>query len=915
MDFIICSTCKGRGQTQRKKCPTCSNREIYAWFGGYLLFLDKIFDRPEIISDGLKKFFRTIARILLVLFGVWGLFILIKIVLDIPGIAVPGFIDEFLGKFYFLNLTPESLLLILWTSILTDCYLFYIIEKSRDEKKKNWPKSSRVEAQIPEDWKQAHRLPRRFKIDVADAFSEKSIKLVQKAWKLAYKLKHRQIEQIHLLAACLQISDIVLVVGRLGLDWSVLNDKIAKVLSRIERNKKSGKVFYSLEAQKVLLKAYGIAGEEKNFALSPLEILQSLAGFEGPVKEIFYDLEIGLDEIKNVCLWIRVYQELSKQENSFAGRARFKPKGPINRAYTAIATPHLDAHGQDLTQMARGGYLGVCMDREKEVEEIFRVLEGGRPGVVLVGSPGVGKTTIINGLARRMVTEDVPKIFQDKRLVSLSLASLIAGASQPGEVEQRLQLIMSELARSGNIILVIKDIHNMIGIRTTEGELDISEILAGILKRRLFLVLATSIPNEYRRLIEGQALEEVFQKVNIEEPDKNSTIQILEVQAASIESKERVYFSYKSLEQAVNLSSRYLHEQFLPEKAINLLKEVAIAVKNKKGKKSVIQAEDVAVLVSEKTKIPVTKITEKESAKLLNLEEQIHQRLIDQNEAVDMVASALRRARTELRSQKRPIVNLLFLGPTGVGKTELAKTVADVYFGDENRMIRLDMSEYQEKASINRLIGVPGGGQGGQLTEAARLNPSSLLLLDEIEKAHPDILNVFLQVMDDGRLTDALGRTIDFTNVILIGTSNAGSDFIHEEINKGTSVETITEILIQEKLKPYFRPEFLNRFDGVIVFKPLGRDEIRQITKLLLKKLTGQLEEKGIALKATDEAIDELATAGYDPSFGARPLNRVLQNRVSDVLAKLLLTGKIGRRDVVILEKGGEVRIEKAKEF
>ena len=311
-----------------------------------------------------------------------------------------------------------------------------------------------------------------------------------------------------------------------------------------------------------------------------------------------------------------------------------------------------------------------------------------------------------------------------------------------------------------------------------------------------------------------------------------------------------------------------------------------------------------AALVAEKTNIPVTKLTEKESTKLLNLEEQIHKRLIGQNEAVNMVAAALRRARTELRSQKKPIVNLLFLGPTGVGKTELAKTVTEVYFGKENRMIRLDMSEYQEKGSINRLIGVPGGEKGGLLTESVRLNPSSLLLLDEIEKAHPDILNVFLQVMDDGRLTDALGRTINFTNLIIICTSNAGTDFIQEEIVKGTSVEIITETLIQEKLKPYFRPEFLNRFDGIVVFKPLGMEEIKQITKLLLKKLIKQLEEKGIILKATDEAITELAKAGFDPAFGARPLRRTIQNQVSDVLAKLLLTKKIGRRDIVILEKG-----------
>ncbi|MBL7141762.1 AAA family ATPase [Patescibacteria group bacterium] len=915
MEYIICPNCQGSGFIDNKKCQTCSGQGLYAWFGGYLLFLDKVFDWVEIIGSKLKKLFKVIIRILLILFGLWGLLCLIKVIVGFPTVVVPEFLTKALSQIPYLNLEQKNLLLFFWFSVLFDCYLFYTIERSYQERKKIWPKSSRKAVSSPQSWEQAHHLSKSLKIDVANSFSKESIKLFQKSWALSHKLRHQQIEIIHVFAACLQISDVVLVINRLGLNWKALQSKVAKALIKTPATKLKRKISYSPEAQKAILKAYNLAGKRNRLALSPLEVLESLVSFEGPVKEILYDLEVGLAEIKNVCLWIDIYQELREKQHRFAGRARLKPKGPINRAYTAIATPYLDTHSQDLTQLARRGYLGVCMDREKEVREIFRVLEGGQSGVILVGQPGVGKTTIINGIARRMVTEDVPEILQDKRLVALSLPSLVAGASQSGEVEKRLQIILNEVAKSGNIILFIKDIHNMIGIRTTEGELDISEILASILKRGLFSVLATSIPKEYRRLIEGQALNEVFQKVSIEEPDKNATIQILEAQAAPIESRERVYFSYGALEKAVDLSTRYLHERFLPEKAINLLKEVAVKVKKERGKKSIIQAEEVAELVAEKTKIPVTKLTEKESVRLLNLEEQIHQRLIDQNEAVDMVSSALRRARTELRSLKRPIVNLLFLGPTGVGKTELAKTVAEVYFGHEDRMVRLDMSEYQGKGSINRLIGTPGGEKGGQLTEAVRLNPSALLLLDEIEKAHPDILNVFLQVMDDGRLTDAVGRTIDFTNIILIGTSNAGTDFIQDEIRKNTSVKIITEVLIREKLRPYFRPEFLNRFDGVVVFKPLGREEIKKITKLLLKKLTEQLEEKGIVLKVTDEAITELAEAGFDPAFGARPLRRVLQNQVNDVLAKFLLTGKVGRRDVVILEKDGQIRVEKAKKL
>ena len=344
--------------------------------------------------------------------------------------------------------------------------------------------------------------------------------------------------------------------------------------------------------------------------------------------------------------------------------------------------------------------------------------------------------------------------------------------------------------------------------------------------------------------------------------------------------------------------------------------EVAVRIGNQKGKGALITANDVAVTISEKTNIPLTEITKEESEKLLNLEQKIHERVVDQVEAVQMVAAALRRARAEMRDINRPIVNLLFLGPTGVGKTELAKTVAAVYFGDEKNMIRLDMSEYQEQSSINRLIGAPpgyaGSGGGGYLTEAVRKNPFSLVLLDEIEKAHPDIANIFLQVMDDGRLTDSSGRTVDFTNVILIGTSNAGTETIQNKMRQGVPVEQIRRELIDHELVSYFRPELLNRFDGIIVFKPLTIAEVEAIAKLMLREIKANLEQRGIGLKVTPQALAELAQAGFDPTFGARPLRRVIQQQVEDRLANYLLEGKINRRDTVVVEGGGNIRIDKA---
>jgi len=903
MDFIYCPTCHGQGRLNRRTCATCHGRGIYSWVGGYLLFWDKKFSRAEVAWLKLKKLINFLVNLFLFVFGLLGILALLRsIFTDL------AFLDQW---WRFFSQSKESLRFVFWLAVLTDCYLYFRLERLAEEKKKIWPKTTQSNFPVFTTWAEVHHLGHKFKINAADALSPNAKKLVIEAWLLADKLGHDEILPIHLFASALSIAQVSLAINRLGIAWVKLNQKVARVLAAVPKVSGLLDPKMSPKSKEALLQAYDFACETKSREVSPLQILQTLATQDGPVKDILYDLEIGLDEIKNVAVWVEVYEQLKREQTHFKGAARFKPKGGMNRAMTAIATPNLDAFSQDLTQIARAGYLGVCLDREKEYAEILRAIEGGRNSAVLVGQPGVGKTTIINGIARRMVTEDVPPVLQDKRLVSLSLASLVAGASRPGEVEQRFQLLMSEIVRSGNIILFIPNIHNMIGVKTTEGELDISEVLADVLKKKLFVVLATTTPADYRKYLETKSLGEALQKIDIGEPSRNETIQILEANAAPIEAQEQVYFSYGSLVKALDLAIRYIAERFLPDKAIGLLKEVAVYVRSKRGRQTIIQVDDVAAVVAEKTSIPVTKVTEKESEKLLQLEGEIHKRMVDQDEAVNMVASALRRARAELRDTKRPIVNLLFLGPTGVGKTELAKTVAEVYFGDENKMVRLDMSEYQMAESINRLIGTPGGEGGGQLTDQIRQNPFSLLLLDEVEKAHPDILNLFLQLMDDGRLTDALGRTVNFTNVILIATSNAGTDFIQEQIQKGTAVPVIQDILIREKLKSYFHPEFLNRFDGVMVFKPLGKTEIRQIAKLMLNKVAQQMLAKGITLQATDEAVNELAELGFDPIFGARPLRRVIQEKVNDALANYLLTGKIGRRDIVILDKGGQIRVEK----
>ncbi|PJA93153.1 MAG: hypothetical protein CO133_01350, partial [Candidatus Komeilibacteria bacterium CG_4_9_14_3_um_filter_37_5] len=419
--------------------------------------------------------------------------------------------------------------------------------------------------------------------------------------------------------------------------------------------------------------------------------------------------------------------------------------------------------------------------------------------------------------------------------------------------------ISQEILRAGNIVLYINNIHNLVGVSTAgRGNVDLADVFTESLIKRGVLLFTSTNPRDYAKYVENSALAGVLTKVDIKEPEENQAIQMLAANVSSVESNNQVFFSYEALEQAVKLSKRYLPDQKLPRKAMEIMNEVGVRVRNKRGSRQLITANDVAELVSEKSSIPVTQVSVDESEKLLNLEKIIHERMVNQEEAVSAVSSALRRARAELRDAKKPIASFLFLGPTGVGKTELARTVAAVYFNNESNMIRLDMSEYQEKSSIGRMLGAPGSDQGGFLTNAVRQKPYAILLLDEIEKASPEILDIFLQVMDDGRLTDVTGRTVDFTNLIIIATSNAGTNYIQDQVTAGVPLEQIKNALLEKELRPYYRPEFLNRFDNIIVFKPLTQEHIEQIATLLLKKEQQRLAEKGIYLEPTKEAILEL---------------------------------------------------------
>jgi len=861
---------------------------------GYQLTWQKSYSHLSIIVDRLRQMIDKIIFIFLIIFGLLGLVIVFfhLYVLLKSNTSI-----------WVANNWSEGGLNIWWWSLLGDMFLYYLHQQNKSSKKRVIKKGDIAEKHV------------RTNLEISQAYGKEGLRTLDAAYHLATKDQGSAIQPLHIFAALLQDDDVKIILGRLGVRADDLYKATTNIISKDNIVTKGGQLNLDQSAMAVVMQAYVLAYELRRPKVEIPELLEAVVKVDAVVKDILFNFKITEEKIFNVVAWIRIQEMLQERYEHFRYKAGFKPKGSMNRSMTAVQTPVLDNFSEDYTLLAKAGYFGLCVARDNEFESIYRIMEGGS-SPLLVGQPGVGVDTIIDGLANRMVAEDVPRILQDMRLVSIDVGRLVAGSMQSGELEQRVMNIIFEIERAGNVALYVNNIHNLVGASSAgRANVDLADVLTEGLRKRGVVVIASTTPHDYIKHVEHSSLVSSFTKIEVKEPDTNQAIQILAANIGVIESKNKVFFSYESLEQAVKLSERYLTDQYLPSKAIRLLEEVGVRVKNKRGKNQIVSSNDIAMLVSEKAEVPIAQVTQDESNKLMNLEQLIHQRLVNQNEAVDIVAASLRRARVELRDIKKPIANFLFLGPTGVGKTELAKTVADVYFGDETRMIRLDMSEYQEQNSIQRMIGAPGDTSGGVLTNAVREDPHSILLLDEIEKAHPDVLNIFLQVMDDGRMTDVTGRTVDFTNLIVIATSNACTNYVQDRTKEGAIAEEIKLELMEKELRPYFRPEFLNRFDSIVVFKPLNQEHIEQIAGLMLKGEQKRLKEKGIYLEPTPAAIKELAIAGYDPKFGARPLKRVIQERVENALADFLLTGQVDRRDKVILEAGGKIRIKKAQEL
>ncbi|MBW4558700.1 MAG: ATP-dependent Clp protease ATP-binding subunit [Trichormus sp. ATA11-4-KO1] len=637
----------------------------------------------------------------------------------------------------------------------------------------------------------------------------------------------------------------------------------------------------------------------------------------------------------------------------------------------------LEEFGRNLTKLAQEGKLDPVVGRQKEIERTIQILgRRTKNNPVLIGEPGVGKTAIAEGLAQRIVNQDAPEILLDKQVISLDMGLIVSGTRFRGDFEERLKKIVDEVRSAGNIILVIDEVHTLVGAGGTEGGLDAANILKPALARGELQCIGATTLNEYRQHIERDAaLERRFQSILVGEPSVEETIDILYGLRGAYEQHHKVHISDAAVVAAANLSDRYISDRFLPDKAIDLIdeagsrvrlrnsristnkelkqqligvtkaKEEAVRIQNydkagelrdeeiklaaelqtdKSFPSPVVDEEDIAQIVASWTGVPVNKLTESESELLLHLEDTLHERLIGQEQAVTAVSRAIRRARVGLKNPNRPIASFIFSGPTGVGKTELAKSLASYFFGAEEAMIRLDMSEYMEGHTVSKLIGSPPGyvgyDEGGQLTEAVRRRPYTVLLFDEIEKAHPDVFNMLLQILDDGHLTDAKGRKVDFKNTLIILTSNIGSKVI-EKGGGGLGFEFDTEAnasynrirtLVNEELKAYFRPEFLNRVDDIIVFTQLSKDEVKQIADIMLREVASRLTEKGIVLKVTERFKERVVEEGYNPSYGARPLRRAIMRLLEDSLAEAMLSGEItdGDTAIVDIDDDNQVKIQ-----
>jgi len=792
-----------------------------------------------------------------------------------------------------------------------------------------------------------------------DRFSERSAQVFVEAQNEAKEMGHSYVGTEHILLAILkQDLPVVEALAEMGITYARTKNEVISMVGMGMRGFASSPQM-TPRAKRVIELAYEEAKYLGSDKIHPEHILLGIIREgEGIAVHVLRKMGIDLGTVRRIIV-----------ENSSPKSVEFEGDRTIENA----SVRHLEGFGIDLTALATKNQLDPVIGREEEIERVMQVLvRRKKNNPVLIGEPGIGKTAIVEGLAQRIVAGEVPEPLKRKTIFSLDVAALVAGTKYRGEFEKRMKKLLQVVTKDPNIILFIDEVHTIVGAGSAEGAVDAANILKPALARGELRCIGATTPDEYRKYIEKDAaLERRFQKIYIKEPTTEETLDILRGLRYKYESHHRVKYTDSALEAAVYLSKRYITDHFLPDKAIDVIDEAAararlksfvipselqqlkkqleeikankeLAVLNQdyekaaelkekektlsqqytdryeQWRKSVessivsVDVDQVAEVVSGWTGIPLMKLEESESMKLLSLEKALHQRIVGQEEAIKAIAKAIRRARSGLKDPRRPIGVFLFLGPTGVGKTELTKVLAAHLFGDEKALLRFDMSEYMERFSVSRLIGAPPGyvgyEEGGTLTEKVRRRPFSVILFDEIEKAHPDVFNILLQIMDDGRLTDSQGREVDFKNTIVVMTSNIGGTLINKSkktmgfVSAEDAQKDYQEMknLVLEEVKKTFRPEFLNRIDEVIVFHSLAREHVEKIIDILISDVQERLQSKGLSIKLTKEAKDFLIEKGYDPIFGARPLKRAIQQYLEDPLAEEILRGKFGPSDTVI---------------
>ncbi len=725
--------------------------------------------------------------------------------------------------------------------------------------------------------------PERF--NLAEFLSFDSAKAADKA----LKLSKGNACSTHLLYFLLKENpDFEFIFSRLLLDFKGLKESLKKEIKKIEPSA-SPESF-----DKAVFEALKKAGKRNRSKIERGDLLSALAKTDAVFKRILLQSNIKKEDIDSLVLWMESIEE--KKKEGFWDYDNLIKRGTLAREWTAGYTVNLDKFSRDLTEILKEEKLEIA-GYQKEIKTVERILSRREMNnVLLIGEPGSGKKSIVYSLAEKSVFgKSLPDV-SFKRVVELDMASLIAQIDDPEQVELVLNKIFQEAVSAGNIILVIDNFHSYVGREARPGVVDVSGIISKYLHLSQFQIIAlTSYEGLHRDIEKNASILSLFEKVEVSELSKEKTLLLLERTTPSLEKKYKLFISYPALREIISLSDRYFPSSF-PEKALDLLDEVTVFVSSRKEK--VVLPEHVARIVTEKTEVPVGELKKGEKETLLDLEELIHRRIINQSEAVKGVSAALRRARSEVTIREGPMGAFLFMGPTGVGKTETSKALAEVYFGSEKRMIRLDMSEFQNTGDVSRLIG--SSSEEGILTTAVREDPFSLVLLDEIEKAHPNILNLFLQVFDEGHLTDGLGRKVDFRSCIIIATSNAGYKIILKAIKESSKWDTVKkkllDYLFEERI---FRPEFINRFDDAVVFGPLSRQNLLDISDLMLKELKENMEKKGIDFEITESLKEKIVKLGYDPKFGAREMRRVIQDKVENNLASALLSGELKRGDKV----------------